>query len=96
MMKILERYVTGSLLSSVLLAWVVLTFVLAVGLMIRVTGLIIQGLPIHVIGRYLAIGIPETLNLTIPMAILVSTLLVFGRLSADSEIAAMRACGINL
>jgi lipopolysaccharide export system permease protein len=95
-MKILERYVTGSLLSSVLLAWLVLTFVLAVGLMIRVTGLIIQGLPIHVIGKYLAIGIPETLNLTIPMAILVSTLLVFGRLSADSEIAAMRACGINL
>jgi lipopolysaccharide export system permease protein len=95
-MKILERYVTGSLLSSVLLAWLVLTFVLAVGLMIRVTGLLIQGLPINMIGKYLAIGIPETLNLTIPMAILVSTLLVFGRLSADSEIAAMRACGINL
>jgi len=95
-MKILQRYVTGSLLSSVLLAWLVLTFVLAVGLMIRVTGLLIQGLPIDVVGRYLAIGIPETLNLTIPMAILVSTLLVFGRLSVDSEIAAMRACGINL
>jgi lipopolysaccharide export system permease protein len=96
MMKILERYVTGSLLSSVLLAWLVLTFVLAVGLMIRVTGLLIQGLPVHLIWKYLAIGIPETLNLTIPMAVLVSTLLVFGRLSADSEIAAMRSCGINL
>lgn len=95
-MKILERYVTGSLLSSVILAWLVLTFVLAVGLLIRVTGLIIQGLPIDIVGRYLAIGIPETLNLTIPMAVLVSTLLVFGRLSADSEIAAMRACGVNL
>jgi len=95
-MKILERYVTGSLLSSVVLAWLVLTFVLAVGLLIRVTGLIIQGMPIHLVGQYVSIGIPETLNLTIPMAVLVSTLLVFGRLSADSEIAAMRACGVNL
>lgn len=95
-MKLLERYVTSSLLTSVLLSWLVLTFVLAVGLLIRVTGLIIEGLPIELVGRYISIGIPEMLNLTIPMAILVGSLLVFGRLSADSEIAAMRACGINL
>lgn len=95
-MKILERYVTSSLLTSVILAWLVLTFVLAVGLLIRVTGLIIEGLPIDLVGKYLSIGIPEMFNMTIPMAVLVSTLLVFGRLSADSEIAAMRACGINL
>ncbi len=95
-MKLLERYVTGSFLNAVLLSWLVLTFVLAVGLLIRVTGLIIEGLPIGLVGRYISIGIPEMLNMTIPMAVLVSSLLVFGRLSADSEIAAMRACGINL
>lgn len=95
-MKLLERYVTSSLLTAVSLAWLVLTFVIAVGLVIRVTGLIIEGLPIALVGKYLTIGIPEMLNMTIPMAVLVSSLLVFGRLSADSEIAAMRACGINL
>lgn len=31
-----------------------------------------------------------------PLALLVSSVLVFSRLSADSEIAAMKACGINL
>jgi lipopolysaccharide export system permease protein len=33
---------------------------------------------------------------TIPLALLVSSILVFSRMSADSEIAAMRACGVNL
>jgi lipopolysaccharide export system permease protein len=33
---------------------------------------------------------------TIPLALLVSSVLVFSRMSADSEIAAMRACGVNL
>jgi len=42
------------------------------------------------------VGLPETLTLTVPIALLVSALLVFSRLSADSEIAAMRACGVNL
>jgi lipopolysaccharide export system permease protein len=31
-----------------------------------------------------------------PLALLVSSVLVFSRMSADSEIAAMRACGVNL
>lgn len=95
-MRILERYVTGSFLSALLLGWLVLTFVLAVGLLIKVTGLIVRGLPVDLVGRYLLAGIPETFGLTIPLAVLIGTLLVFGRLSADSEIAAMRSCGVDL
>jgi lipopolysaccharide export system permease protein len=33
---------------------------------------------------------------TLPLAGLVSALLVFGRLSADSELSAMKSCGVNL
>lgn len=95
-MRILERYVTGSLLTALLLGWLVLTFVLAVGLLIKVTGLIVRGLPIDLVGRYLLAGIPETVGLTVPLAVLIGTLLVFGRLSADSEIAAMRSCGVDV
>jgi lipopolysaccharide export system permease protein len=95
-MRILERYVTGSFLSALLLGWLVLTFVLAVGLLVKVTGLIVRGLPIELVGRYLLAGIPETFGLTIPLAVLTGALLVFGRLSADSEVAAMRACGVDL
>jgi lipopolysaccharide export system permease protein len=95
-MRILERYVTGSFLTALFLGWVVLTFVLAVGLLVKVTSLIVRGLPIDLVGRYLLAGVPETFSLTIPLAVLIGTLLVFGRLSADGEIAAMRACGVDL
>jgi lipopolysaccharide export system permease protein len=95
-MKTIERYVSGSCLSAFLLAWLVLTFVLSVGLLVKVTSLIAKGMSVAIVGRYLLTAIPETLGFTIPLAILVAALLVFGRLSADSEIAAMRACGVDL
>ena len=95
-MKIIERYVLQSFLASFSLAWLVLSFVLTIGLLVRITRLLIEGLPLRAIGLFLLVGLPETLTLTVPIALLVSALLVFSRLSADSEIAAMRACGVNL
>jgi lipopolysaccharide export system permease protein len=44
----------------------------------------------------LAMNVPQVIYFTIPVSILVSVLLVFGRFSADSEITAMQACGISL
>lgn len=95
-MKIIERYVLQSFLAAFSLAWVVLSFVLTIGLLVRITRLLIEGMPLRAIGIFLLVGLPETLTLTVPIALLVSALLVFSRLSADSEIAAMRACGVNL
>lgn len=95
-MKIIERYVLQSFLAAFFLAWLVLSFVLTIGLLVRIMRLLIEGLPLRAIGLFLLVGLPETLTLTVPIALLVSALLVFSRLSADSEIAAMRACGVNL
>lgn len=95
-MRIIERYVFTSFLTSFALSWLVLSFVLTIGLLVKIVQLIIQGLSMHTIGLFMMVGFPGTLTLTIPIALLVSSLLVFSRLSADSEIAAMRACGVNL
>ena len=95
-MKTIERYVVGSFLTAFVLAWLVLTFVLSIGLLVKVTSLIAKGMPVAVVGSYFLAGVPETMGFTIPLAVLIGALLVFGRMSADSEIAAMRACGINL
>ncbi len=95
-MKIIERYVLQSFLASFFLSWLILSFVLTIGLLVKITQYIIEGLPARAIGMFLLVGFPGTLTLTVPIALLVSALLVFSRLSADSEIAAMRACGVNL
>jgi len=95
-MKIIERYVFQSFLIAFALAWLVLSFVLTIGLLVQIAQYIMQGIPMETILLFMRIVFPETLTFTIPLSLLVSVLLVFSRLSADSEIAAMRACGVNL
>ena len=95
-MKTIERYVFGSFLSSFLLAFLVLSFVLTIGLLVQIVDLVMDGVPMPVVGEFCLVALPETLQWSMPLALLVSSILVFSRLSADSEIAAMRACGVNL
>lgn len=83
-------------MTGFLLAFLVLSFVLTIGLLVQITGYIIDGMPARLVGRFAAVSFPETLQWTVPLALLVSSVLTFSRLSADSEIAAMRACGVNL
>lgn len=95
-MRTLERYVFGAFFSSFLLAFLVLSFVLTIGLMVQIVGYMLQGVPVGLVGRFALVSFPETMQWTIPLGLLVASILVFSRLSADSEIAAMRACGVNL
>lgn len=95
-MKTIERYVFGSFLSSFLLAFLVLSFVLTIGLLVQIIGYILDGVPMSLVGEFCLVSLPETLQWSMPLALLVSSVLVFSRLSADNEISAMRACGINL
>ena len=95
-MTILQRYVARSYVSAFFLGMVVLTFVLSIGLLVKATQLVIKGLDPKLILNFLAVSIPESFSFTIPLAVLVSALLVFGRLSSDGEMSAMKACGINL
>lgn len=95
-MKTIERYVFGSFLTSFFLAFFVLSFVLTIGLMVQIVGFILQGISMSLIGRFALVSFPETMQWTIPLGLLVASVLVFSRLSADSEVAAMRACGVNV
>ncbi len=95
-MKTIERYVFGAFLSSFVLAFLVLSFVLTIGLLIQIVGFIMDGVPMSLVGEFCAVSLPETLQWSMPLALLVSAILVFSRMSADSEIAAMRACGVNV
>ena len=95
-MNILQKYILRSYISAFLLGMIVLTFVLSIGLLVKATQLVIKGLDPKLILNFLAVSIPESFSFTIPLAVLVSALLVFGRLSSDGEMSAMKACGVNL
>jgi lipopolysaccharide export system permease protein len=55
-----------------------------------------KGLPWSVIGEFLLLSLPLTIALSLPMAVLVSTLYAFSRLAAENEITAMKASGVSL
>ena len=96
MPSILQRYVSRGYVTAWLLGMLVLSFVLSIGLVVKAAELVVKGLPASLILHFLVISFPESLTFTIPIASLASALLLFGRLSSDGEISAMRACGVNI
>ncbi|MBR1967481.1 MAG: LptF/LptG family permease [Lentisphaeria bacterium] len=95
-MKTLNLYVTRAFLVTFFMALGVLTFGMTGARIARILDVIANGLPISAFLQFLVYIMPVVLTFTIPWAIMAAVMLVFGRLSADSEITAMRACGISL
>jgi lipopolysaccharide export system permease protein len=93
---IINRYVARSFIVAFLAAMAVITFVISTGAIFKVTELLAMGASWAPVLKIFLYSIPYALGFAIPMSALVSSLLVFGRLSADGEITAMRACGLSL
>jgi lipopolysaccharide export system permease protein len=97
-MKILARYVTRQATVTLLITLGVFTSVLLMGRMMRQMSdmLMNQQVGLKAVGWFVLLVTPYVLSFTLPMAMLAMALLVFGRLSADNELTAMRASGIGL
>ncbi len=54
-----------------------------------------SGVPVPIVLKLLAFNLPAIMVITFPVAYLFGTLLATGRLSRDSEITALRACGTS-
>ena len=95
-MRILHRYVLTNFLVTFAMSMAVLTFVMMVGLVFESLKYIARGMDAMLVVRFLWHNLPGTLSYSVPVSLLVSSLLVFSRLSSDSEISAMRSCGVPL
>ncbi len=62
----------------------------------KMTDYIVQGIPVLTIVKLTALFLPGVMVKTFSMAVLLATLLAFGRLSSDSEIVALRAAGSSV
>jgi lipopolysaccharide export system permease protein len=55
-----------------------------------------SGLPISVAVQVLLLKMPEFIAYSFPMSILLSSLMTYSRLSSDSELVALKACGVSI
>lgn len=96
-MKIVDRYIIKEIIGPLLLGLSIFTFALFTGRMVELTELVIvRGVELTSVLQLFFYILPSLLILTIPMSMLLGTLVAFGRLSADSEITALKATGISL
>src|SRR5215510_4479032 len=97
-MKLIDRFVGRELLVNVLFAIVVLSLVLVVGNIFRklLPLLVNHDVPPEFLVTFIAYVLPFSLIFTIPWGLLTAILLVFGRLSADNELIALRSNGVSV
>ena len=80
-----------------MLGGVLFTFVLFMRYLLTLMELLVRGsASAGDVVRVTALLLPNLLTLTIPMAVLIGILLGLSRLGSDSEITAMRACGMGV
>ena len=96
-MKILDRYLLTALGVATLMGVALLSLVLVLGNVFKemLDLLINHSVPLESVLGFIAFVLPFSMTFTIPWGFLTAVLLVFGRLSADNEIIALRANGVS-
>jgi len=97
MKKTLNLYICREIAVPFLLGLATFTGILLMGRLLKIADLVVaKGVPLADITKIIVYLLPGFCIVTIPMAFLLSLLLAFGRLSADSEVTAMKASGVGL
>ena len=97
MRKTLYLYIFKEIPPPFLLGMATFTFVLLMGRLLRLADMVVEkGVPLADVLRMILYLLPSFWLVSIPMALLLAVLLAFGRLSGDSEITAMKTCGVSL
>ncbi|MDX1502842.1 MAG: LPS export ABC transporter permease LptF [Thermoanaerobaculia bacterium] len=96
-MRILDRYLLKEISGPLALGFLGYTFIMLMQFLFRSAEMIIRrGVPAETVGEMLVLTLPNTVVLSIPMALLFAILVAVGQLSSTSELTAMRASGVSL
>lgn len=97
-MKLTDRFISREIITNLLFAIAVLSLVLVVGNIFRklLPLLVNHDVPVEYLLGFISYVLPFSLIFTIPWGLLTAILLVFGRLSADNELIALRCMGVSI
>ncbi len=95
--RTLTFYLLRELATPTLMGFGLFTFFMLMNALLELATLVIRdGIGADDVGLLLLYTVPNIIVLTVPMAVLVGGLIAFGRMSADSEVIALRSSGISL
>jgi len=95
--KLASRYIFFEMLPTFLMGVMVFIFILLMSQLLRLSELIIvHGVPIRTVAELITYLCISFIPATMPISLLFSVLLTYGRLSGDSEVVAMKALGLNI
>jgi lipopolysaccharide export system permease protein len=95
-MKIMDRYIVLELVRPFLLGVGGFVVIMLANTLYLYAELIVHsGVAVKVVALLLLYNLPAIIVVTFPVAYLFSTLLAIGRMSKDSEITALRSCGVS-
>lgn len=92
----LNKYIVKDYLGVFAVAMLLITFAFCVGAIYKAIDIMAKGFPVGIVGRFFLYNIPYSLAYSIPISALFATLLLFGRLSSDSEVNALKSSGLSL
>jgi lipopolysaccharide export system permease protein len=96
-MRILTRYLLRAHIGPFLFAFAALTGVVLINTLAkRLAELAGKGLPLRVVLDFFVLALPAAVALTFPMAVLVAVLYTFSSLTAENEMMALKASGVDL
>jgi lipopolysaccharide export system permease protein len=97
MTKTLYLYICREIAVPFLLGLATFTAALLMGRILQIADLVVaRGVGLSSMLWLIVYLLPFFFMITLPMSLLLALLLAFGRLSADSEITAMKSCGVGL
>jgi len=96
-MRILRRYILGEVTAHALIGTAIFTFIIFTKEIGQILELVVRNsAPLPSAIELFLLIIPGALTITLPAGVLIGVLLGLSRLAADSEITAMKACGVSL
>lgn len=96
MVRILDRYIFKELLIPFVFGIFILTFLILIHQLLKLMELVIdKGVDLLSVGQIFLTLLPSFFLLTIPMAVLMASVMTFNRLSYDNEIIALKSVGVG-
>jgi lipopolysaccharide export system permease protein len=97
-LSLMDRYILTELIMPFLFGVVAFSSIgVAIGVLFDLVRRITEsGLPLGIAVQIFFLKLPYFISLALPLSMMLSCLMVYGRLAGDSELIALRSCGVSI